>query len=142
MRGQAAVEWIVIMSIAILGLALMLSMNEENFRFFRNNVKVSQAKVAINDLKNSVDFVYSQGRDARTRLHVTIPSSCNLSVSTLPAGGGQIEAVVYASGKEEDFQAYTDANLTGGLPQTSGGYCIDVEYAGAAVNIGRADGSC
>jgi hypothetical protein len=141
-RAQAAVEWIVIMSVAILVLAIMLSMNEDNYLFFKNSVKASQAKAAVSDIKNAVDFVYSQGQDARTRLRITIPSSTNLTVATLAGGGGQIQARVWVSGKPQDFDAFTDANLSGVLPQTGGGYCVDVVYDAPAVNISRSGGSC
>ncbi|MFH0861522.1 MAG: hypothetical protein V1875_00695 [Candidatus Altiarchaeota archaeon] len=142
MKGQAAVEWIVILSVAILILAVMLSMNEDNMRFFNDNIKVGKAKAALNDLKQACDFVYSQGRDARTRVYVAVPDSTNISISTMQAGGGRIQAVAMVSGKQEIFDVYTDANLTGSVPQVSGGYCVDVEYSGLGVELGRADGSC
>ena len=142
MNGQAAVEWIVILSVAILILAVMLSMNGDNLRFFNDNVKVSKAKAVLADLKQAADFVYSQGRDARTRVHVAIPDSTNISISTMAAGGGQIQAVVMVGGRQEHFDVYTDANLTGSLPQAPGGYCMDVEYSGREVDVGRSDGSC
>jgi len=140
--GQAAVEWIVILSVAILILAVMLSLNEDNYRFFRNNVKVSTAKSTLNELKKSADFVYSQGKDAKTRVYVTLPPSTNFSINTLPTGRGVIAAAVYVDGKTEEFDVYTDANLTGSLPTTSGSYCIDVHSLGGTVNITRSDGSC
>lgn len=142
MKGQAVVEWMVLLSVAMLVLAVILSMNEENYGFFRNSVKVSQVKSALNGLKNAVDFVYSQGKDAKTRLYVTVPSATNFTVRTLPQGGGQIEAVLYIKGSEESFDVYTDANLTGSIPATSGSYCMDVTYAQAGVTISRSDGSC
>jgi hypothetical protein len=142
MRGQAAVEWIVVLSVALMILAVMLSMNEDNYQFFNNNVKVSKAKGAVNDLKNAVDFVYSQGKDAKTSVYVTIPPGTNLTVDTLPAGKGQILAIVYVKGQEESFDAYTDANLTGSLPAAAGSYCIEVRYSGPEVSVSRSSGSC
>jgi hypothetical protein len=142
MRGQAAVEWIVVMSVGILVLAIMLSLNEDSFQLFRGSVRVSQTKAALNDLKNAVDFVYSQGTGARTRLYVTVPPSVNVTFGTLPGGSGQIQAVVYVGGKSEYFDVYTDAAIVGSLPNAAGGYCVDVEYQGDAVNISRSGGSC
>jgi hypothetical protein len=142
MRGQAVVEWMVLLSVAMLVLAVILSLNEENYAFFRNNVKVSQVKSALNGLKNAVDFVYSQGTEAKTRIYVTVPSGSNFTIRTLEGGGGQIEAVVYVKGGEQPYDVYTDANLSGVLPSVSGSYCMDVEYVGPQVNITRSDGSC
>jgi Tfp pilus assembly protein PilE len=142
MRGQASVEWIVILSMAILILAIMLSFNENNYQSFRDNVRVSKAKATLNDLENAVDFVYSQGEGAKTRLHITLPEASNFSVATLSTGKGRIQGIVYVRGEEEYFDAYTDANLTGSLPSEAGGYCVDVEYVNAKVNITRSGGSC
>jgi hypothetical protein len=142
MRGQAAVEWMVILSVAILLLAVMLSFNEENYLSFRSNVKVSQVKAALNDLKNAADFVYSQGQGAKTRMYITIPSAANFTITTLSSGRGQIQAVVHVRGDEQYFDVYTDGNLTGSLPQDTGGYCIDVECLEGVVNISRSAGSC
>ncbi|MFH1055939.1 MAG: hypothetical protein V1744_07610 [Candidatus Altiarchaeota archaeon] len=142
MRGQAVVEWMVILAMALVILALMLSFNQENYSFFKNNVQVGQVKSTLNNLKNSVDFVYSQGKDAQTRLHVTIPHSSNFTINTLSSGRGQIQAVVYVNGNEEYYDVYTDANLTGSLPSRAGSYCIDVNYTGTYVSISRSSGSC
>jgi hypothetical protein len=142
MRGQAAVEWMVVLSVAMLVLAVMLSFNEENYRSFRDNLRVSQAKASLNDLENAVNFVYSQGLGAKTRIYVTVPEASNFTVNTLSSGEGQIEALVYIRGKEEYFEVYTQANLTGSLPEKAGQYCIDVECLGEVVNITRSSGSC
>jgi hypothetical protein len=142
MRGQASVEWIVILSVAILVLAVMLSMNDDNYQFFTNNVRAGKVKAALGELKNAADFVYSQGKDARTRVYITIPPAANFTAKTLPAGKGQIQAVLYVKGKEEYFDVYTDANITGSFPTASGSYCMNVEYMEAAVNISRSTGSC
>jgi hypothetical protein len=142
MRAQATIEWMIILSVSILILAVMLSFNGDNYSFFENNLKASQAKASLNDLKRAVDFVYSQGEGARTRLLVTVPSSSNISVRTLDGGSGEIRAAVWVSGKREDFDVYTSANLTGSLPTLSGSYCMDVWYTGGLVNISRSTGSC
>jgi uncharacterized protein (UPF0333 family) len=142
MRGQAAVEWMVILSVGVLILAVMLSFNEENYLSFRSNVKVSGVKAALNDLKNAADFVYSQGSGAKTRIYITIPPESNFTITTLSTGKGQIQAVVHVRGDEQYFDIYTEGNLTGSLPADAGGYCIDVECLEGAVNISRSSGSC
>ena len=119
MKGQATVEWMIILSVSILILAVMLSFNGDNYSFFQNNLKASQAKAALNDLKKAVDFVYSQGKEAKTTAYITVPPACNISVKTLPEGKGHIEAVLSVNGKNEYYDVYTDANLTGGVPAAS-----------------------
>jgi hypothetical protein len=142
MRAQATIEWMIILSVSVLILAVMLSFNGDNYSFFENNLKASQAKASLNDLKRAADFVYSQGEGARTRLYVTVPASSNISVRTLSSGSGQIQAIVRVSGKEEDFDVFTAANLTGSIPTLSGSYCMDVLYTAGWVNISRSTGSC
>jgi len=142
MKGTVAIEWMIMLSMGILILSLIMSMNEDNHSFFRNNVRVSKAKATVNDLADAVDFVYSQGRDARTRVYVTVPAAVNITITTLSSGKGQIQALVYVNGKEEYFDAYTDANLTGSIPWKEGSYCMDVECFGELVNITRSTGSC
>ena len=132
----------VVLSVGILLLAVMLSFSQDNLMFFKNNVKASQVKAALRDMKNAADLVYSQGKEAKTRVYVTIPESTNLTISTLPEGTGLIQAVVYLSGKQQYYDVYTDANLTGSLPSKAGGYCLDVTYVGSVVNITRSSGSC
>jgi hypothetical protein len=142
MNGQAAIEWIVILSIAMLILAIMLSMNEDNYQFFSNQIRAGKVKAALNDLKEAVDFVYSQGMDAKATVLITVPTACNISVNTLPGGKGQIDAVFYEKGKIQYYDVYTDANITGSVPSKEGSYCMVVEYSGPEVNITRSEGSC
>jgi len=142
MRAQATVEWVVVISFAILILAVMLSFNEDNYLSFRSNVKVSNVKATLNDLKNAADFVYSQGSGAKTRLHATIPYETNITITTLSDGKGQIQAVIKVKGGEQYFDVYTDGNLTGSLPSKAGEYCVDVECLEGAVSITRSGGSC
>jgi len=137
MKGQAAVEWMVILGVAILVLGVMLSMNEESLQFFETSLRVSKAKASLSQLKNGADFVYSQGSGAKTRVYITIPAATNFSVRTLAAGQGEITATVYVRGKPEVFDAYTDANLSGTLPQKSGAYNIDIGYDGDDVVFSR-----
>ncbi len=142
MRAQATLEWIIILSLALFVLAVMLSMNQDNLRFFQTNVKAGNIKSTLNDLKNSADFVYSQGSGARSRLFLNIPAASNFTVSTVEGGKGLIRASINISGSYEVFDVYTEANLTGSLPQAAGGYCVDVVCLGEVVSITRSEGSC
>lgn len=134
MRGQAAVEWIVIMGVAMLVLGVMLALNEDGYRFFQSSIRSSQAASATGQLADAADFVHSQGEGAKTRLYVFIPSATNISVETLSTGGGRISAASFNKG---EFERFTTANLTGSLPNVRGSYNIDLEYDGEKVIISR-----
>jgi hypothetical protein len=142
MRGQAAVEWMVLLSVAILTLALMLSFNEDNLRFFQDNARIARARASVSDLKNAADFVYSQGQDSMKTVYVTFPAASNFSIRTLENGGGEIEARVYVRGERHDIQEYTMGNLSGLMPDKAGGYCMEVRYEGGAIVMERGEGSC
>jgi hypothetical protein len=141
-RAQAAVEWIILLGLAMAVLAAMLSMNEGNYSFFKTGVKAGSIKSTLNDLKNSADFVYSQGRGARTRLYLTLPNDANFTITTLNNSRGLIQAQILNGGAREFYEVYTEANLTGSLPSAAGSYCIDVVCVGEIVNITRSNQSC
>jgi hypothetical protein len=142
MRGQAAIEWMVILGLGLMVLSAMIAMNNDTYSSFKGNFKVSKVKGSLNELKNAVDFVFSQGKDARTRVLITVPASVNITVGTVSSGRGQIAANVFVDGKQEFFDVYTEANITGAIPDKEGSYCMEVECLGEVVNITRSSGSC
>ena len=138
LKGQAVVEWMVILSVAMMILAIMLTLNDDSFNFFQNTVKTSKVKGSLNEMKNAVDFVYSQGEDGLTTVYVTVPAATNYSVRTLSSGVGEISAKVYVKGNAMDFEVYTNANLSGNIPQSQGTYKMEVAYVDGIVEITQA----
>jgi uncharacterized protein (UPF0333 family) len=140
--GQSSVEFIVVIGVALLVLAVMITHGEEKYLNFRDELRVSRVKASLKDVANSVDFVYEQGKGAKTRISVSIPMAAEINISTDADGTGVIEGTVYVRGNPSTFLEFVDANLTGSLPNSSGTFCIDIECLGAEVNISRSSGSC
>ncbi len=141
-KSQTSVEYIIVLGMALTVLVIMLTMGQEKYQNFRDEVRVSKVKATLKDISNSVDFVYEQGKGARTRIYVTFPMAAAINLTTNANGTGIIEGTVYVRGTPSSFFQFVDANLTGSLPTTSGGFCIDVECLGEFVNVTRSTGDC
>lgn len=128
-RGQAALEYLMIASIA---LAVTIPVFYYSFFYSSDSISFSQTQDAVNAIAKGADFVYSLGVGSKTRVLVTIPNNVIIyNVSN--------NAITYTvrspSGSRSTVTAFTKANVTGTLPTNAGNYYISLNMTNQGVVI-------
>jgi len=122
-RGQAAVEMIIILAIALVIILIIVYSSQKTSLSALGQYEAAKAKATLDDLADAAELVYQQGFGAKTKLYLTIPSnvvSTNVSLNTM--------AFKLASrGYEEDIFRNVDFTVTGSIPKEAGNYWFFVE---------------
>ncbi|MCX6814409.1 MAG: hypothetical protein NTY20_02055 [Candidatus Aenigmarchaeota archaeon] len=131
MRAQASFEYMMVFALAIAFAipvwvyvsSLQQSAGEE--------LSMSYARNAVNQITSSADLVYTQGPPAKVRLNVYIPSRVDMINIT----NKTVNFRILSSAGVSDIFSTSVANLTGTLSNSGGMYWIDVESKGDYVQI-------
>ena len=126
MKSQAAIEYLVLVSLIIFFLIPLLYYSTSESA---NTIKLNDAQDAIQSLVKTADYVYSLGPGTKTTVLITIPDGVyNVSMK------GH-EVILNLAGYGE-VVGKSKANLTGNLSNLKGSYQIKVELLeNGVVNI-------
>jgi hypothetical protein len=94
-------------------------------------LSLSYAKNAVNQITSSADLVYGQGPPAKVRLNVYIPSG----IEAMNISDRTVNLRMRVSAGFSDVFSSSVANLSGTVPTEEGMYWIKVESMGSYVNI-------
>ena len=132
-RAQASFEYMMIFGLAIaFAIPVWLyvtSLQQDTGQ----QLSLSYAKNAVNQITSSADLVYGQGQPAMVRLNVYFPSG----IESMNISGKTIIFTMWTSAGLSDVFSSSIANLSGTLPSGEGMYWIKVESMGSYVNISR-----
>jgi uncharacterized protein (UPF0333 family) len=131
MEAQASFEYMMIFALALAFAipvwvyisSLQQSTGEE--------LSLSYAKNAVNQITSAADLVYTQGSPAKVKLNVYIPSRVDMINIT----NKTVNFRILSSAGPSDVFSESVANLTGTLSSSEGMYWIDVESKGDYVQI-------
>ena len=126
MKSQAAIEYLVLVSLIIFFLIPLLYYSTSESA---NTIKLNDAQDAIQSLVKTADYVYSLGPGTKTTVLITIPDGVyNVSMK------GH-EVILNLAGYGE-VVGKSKANLTGNLSNLKGSYQVRVELLdNGVVNI-------
>jgi len=130
MKGQAAVELVVILAVSLLVLFVIISISNDYITQLGSSKITTQARNSVDDLASAARQVYHQGEGARQQVLVTIPEGEDSSRSGV--GNRTIRMNVLGS----DIVATTDFEVRGRLPTKPGGYNVWVIAKKGYVLIG------
>ena len=117
MKAQVSVEYLIIVSFAIMVLIpYILYLNDLSQSYSESN-KLTVAKNSVDKLGQTVDWVFSQGEGAKTRIDVLVPEG----VESIEFIGRTISWKVRTSAGVSDVYYIAVANVTGSM-STSPGY--------------------
>jgi uncharacterized protein (UPF0333 family) len=97
------------------------------------DLSMSYAKNAVNQITSSADLVYGQGPPAKITLNVYIPSG----IESVNITGRTINFRMRTSAGLSDIFSSSVANLSGTVPLEEGMYWIKVESMGDYVNVSK-----
>jgi len=126
MKSQAAIEYLVLVSLIIFFLIPLLYYSTSESA---NTIKLNDAQDAIQSLVKTADYVYALGPGTKTTVLITIPDGVyNVSMK------GH-EVILNLAGYGE-VVGKSKANLTGNLSNLKGSYQVRVELLdNGVVNI-------
>lgn len=131
MKGQSAVEYMVIIAIGLVILTPILYYSGQSFRNYKEDTNILAAKNTVEKIGENVDWICSQGSPSRVRINVYIPEN-------IIQGSLQDKTVLFnidsESGPKDVFYE-TVCDMNGELPVKSGFYYLSVAAVNGYVNI-------
>ncbi len=131
MKSQVALEYIIIISIGLIALIPFVIYSYNSAYVYSEQNKIETAINSLNELGESIDWVYSQGEPAKLVLDLYIPKLENVSIVN-----NIIIWKVKTSAGISDIYYKASANITGTLPTNEGYYNIFVKAVRDGVEIG------
>jgi hypothetical protein len=131
MKGQVAVEYLIIISVALMILTPLSLYVNQALRGYTDNTRISKAWTAVNKLGESADWVYSQGPPAKLTFKIYIPDGieeASLNDKTF------LFKIKTSSGTSDIFYT-TVSDLDGYLPKKSGYYYVSLTAFSNYVNV-------
>lgn len=131
-KAQAAMEYMLIMAIAMLILVPLFSVVSSYTSQSKMDLRINALEDSIKNLADTADMVYSQGYPARMTTEFFVPKGIVYTNIT----EHRISARIQTSAGPADISTSTTANLTGSLPQSPGNYPMKVQMTvSGVVNI-------
>ncbi len=127
MKSQSALEFMTIVGIGLVLLALTSIIGTDYISNYFSNIDVINARQSVSNIISASSLVYSQGVGAQTKVAVTIPSKMIRNFTYLSAQEvnfrfGQME-------KPTDVFRDTGVNISGTIPLLSGKHYLYVKMA-------------
>ncbi len=131
MRAQSSFEYMMIFALAI-AFAIPVWLYVTSLQQSAGeDLSLSYAQNAVNQITSAADLVYTQGPPAKVRLSVYIPSRVDMINIT----NRTVNFRLLTSTGVSDVFSTSVADLTGTLPDSEGVYWIDVESMGSYVQV-------
>ena len=131
MRAQSSFEYMMIFALAM-GFAIPVWIYIGSLQQTTGEeLSLSYAKNAVNQIAGAADLVYTQGPPAKVMLSVYVPSR----VQDINISGKYVNFRLQTSGGVSDVFSSSVANLSGTLSASESMYWVNVESMGDYVNI-------
>ncbi|QLJ52755.1 MAG: hypothetical protein Sv326_0580 [Candidatus Fermentimicrarchaeum limneticum] len=130
MKGQTAVELVVILAVSLLILFVILSLSAQYLGELSSSKSMAEARNGVDDLAAAAKQVYYQGEGAKQQVFVKIPEGTDAQKS------GITNRTISLNVLGSDVVARTDFEIKGRIPTTPGGYSVWVNAKRGYVLIG------
>lgn len=131
MKGQAAIDYFTIISVALLILVPLFLYVNQLLAGYSDDNRISLANDAVNLLGQNADWVYSQGSPAKRTIKIYMPEN----VEEISLDNKMILFKVKTSAGTADVYYNTVPNLNGFLSTKSGYYYVSLSAFDNYVNI-------
>lgn len=130
-RGQSSTEFLVLMAAALLILAVILSVSNDQGGVISARKSELSASLAVSDLANACREVYGQGSGARKMVSVTLPRSYDPNLSGVNSTYIRIHV-----GRSDYVQTFP-FQVTGTLPEQPGTFELLVSNTAGVISVGQ-----
>lgn len=131
LSGQAAMEYMSIVGIALLLLAPIILAAERSVKDMNNDSGMMLAREALNKMANAAEVVHAQGPPSTMTVEIQFPPRMLRGIAT----GQMLLIEVPAGEKSSDVVSVLDFNVTGTLPPAGGVHKMRIEAMYDKVNI-------
>lgn len=131
MKGQTAIEYLLLFSLVFMILAILTSYAQDMTERNREEIIMSNAVIAVNKIAEASNIVYTQGKPSQITLSVYIPEK----VYSIEFSNRMMIMRINVSSGSSDIFAITKAPLQGSISTTSGTKRIRIKAEGSYVNI-------
>lgn len=132
MKGQAAIEYMIVLGIALTVAMPFVMKAQSSVVDIRSSVSVVQTQDSLNDLDVAVRTVDSAGEPAARTIEVRLPDN----IQSTKVRNNSINMILNTPSGEQQLSRTFDADLTGSLPEASGPYLVRVKAIDGEVEIG------
>ena len=120
MKAQAAEEYLIIVSVALLILIPVIYQANKLLIAYKDDNKISSAKNTVDKLGEIADWVFSQGPPAKRTIEIHIPQG----VEEISLDNKTINFKIKTSSGFSDAFYETVSTLQGNIPTNSGNYFV------------------
>lgn len=131
MKAQAAIEFLIIISVALTILVPLILLVNQSLMGYVDDTKISQAKEAVKKLGDNANWVFSQGSPAKVTVEVYIPDG----VESVSMNNNEILYKIRTTAGISDVYYTTVPQVNGTLPEKSGYYFVSLTSFSNYVNI-------
>lgn len=131
MSGQAAMEYLSIVGIALLLLTPIILVAQQHIKDLNNDTRMMLAMEAKNKIAAASDIVHAQGPPSTMTITVQLPAGLVRAI----VGNQMILIEVPSAEGSSDLVSMLDYNVTGNLSTSSGSHKIRIEAMYDKVNI-------
>ena len=131
MKSQVALEYLIIISFALLVLIPYTIYLNDVSRNFREDSSLTIASDSIKKIGQDADWIYSQGPPAKIKMLIQIPDN----VQNITFSGKTMKWMIKTSSGTSEIYYDSVANFTGSIPKNPGYYYVSIQAITNGVNI-------
>jgi len=133
LKGQAAVEYMIVVSIGLLFISPILIMGQSTLNDMKEKSRISTVQSSLDKLTEAIEVIHAQGHPARMKVKIRWPSG--ITSSGIDETTDTIWVRVNKLSGDEDILRFFDYNVSGTLPSSEGVHVLNVEALPYEVNI-------
>lgn len=123
MKGQAALEYLIITAVALAIFSPVLFFVTQRSQETNRELEFRALRDSLNSLVETADLVHSQGYPAKSTVVFHMPDG----VVSTNMTDGEVIVEVMRKGEVTDFHASSSAKLEGSLPEEPGNYELEIK---------------
>lgn len=131
MKAQAAMEYFTIVVVGLIIITPMIIYLNDMYLSYSDDNKISLAKITVNKIADSANWVFSQGPPAKVKIEVFIPDN----VESISFANNTVNFAVRTKSGVVDVYDTTIMPIYGNLNTKSGYYFISLVAYDNYVNI-------
>lgn len=131
LSGQAAIEYLSIVGIALLLLTPIILVAQQHIKDLNNDTRMMLAMEAKNKIAAASDIVHAQGPPSTMTINIQLPSGIVRAI----VNNQMILIEVPSAEGSSDLVSMLDYDVTGNLPTSAGSHKIRIEAMYDNVNI-------
>ncbi|MBS1266654.1 MAG: hypothetical protein MAG795_00622 [Candidatus Woesearchaeota archaeon] len=132
-KSQVSTEFMIILAFVLLLIGSLIAVNQGLMTKVGNQFRVSKARLIVDDLAETAEYVYSQGQGAQTKVLVSVPEGV---VTTQVSNRTIVMSVISGSQSTRDVYRNLDFPVRGSIPAYQGNHWITLRSQQGYVEIG------